>query len=99
MKIEKIAAPYELAPLPYTLDALYISGETLEYHYGKHHRGYVDKTNALIGGSRLEGLPLKQLVRKASGALFQSAAQAWNHNFYWRCMTPRCLNRCPRIRC
>ena len=97
MKIEKMTAPvapfapFELAPLPYALDALapHISRETLEYHYGKHHRGYVDKTNALIVGSRLEGLPLTQVVRKASGALFQSAAQAWNHDFYWRCMTSR----------
>ena len=89
MKIEKMSVPFELAPLPYALDALapYISRETLEYHYGKHHRGYVDKANALISGSRLEGLPLTQVVRKASGALFQAAAQAWNHDFYWRCMT------------
>jgi Fe-Mn family superoxide dismutase len=66
----------------------HISRETLEYHYGKHHRGYVDKTNTLIKDSRLLGLSLTQLVRKASGPLFQSAAQSWNHDFYWRCMSP-----------
>ncbi|MGZ5232077.1 MAG: hypothetical protein ACXWC3_18815, partial [Burkholderiales bacterium] len=80
---------YELPRPPYALDALepHLSKETLEYHYGKHHRGYVDKLNSLIVGSRLEGLPLEQLVRKASGPLYQTAAQAWNHDFYWQCMT------------
>jgi Fe-Mn family superoxide dismutase len=84
-------AIYDLAQLPYALDALepHLSRETLEYHYGKHHRGYVEKLNALIVGSRLDGLPLDQVVRKASGTLYQTAAQAWNHDFYWRCMTPQ----------
>ena len=84
-------ASYALPELPYAMDALepHISRETLGYHYGKHHRGYVDKLNALIVDSRLDGLALDQIVRKASGPLFQSAAQAWNHDFYWRCMTPQ----------
>lgn len=83
--------PFGLDPLPYPMDALepHISRETLEYHYGKHHLGYVNKLNALIQGSRLEGLSLTQLMRKASGALFQNAAQSWNHAFYWRCMSPQ----------
>jgi Fe-Mn family superoxide dismutase len=82
---------YELPNLPYAMEALepHLSRETLEYHYGKHHRGYIAKLNSLVLGSRLEGLPLDQLVRKASGALYQTAAQAWNHDFYWRCMTPQ----------
>jgi Fe-Mn family superoxide dismutase len=82
--------PFGLDPLPYAIDALepHISRETLEYHHGKHHLGYVNKLNALVQGSRFEGLPLTKLVRKASGALFQSAAQSWNHAFYWRCMSP-----------
>ena len=82
---------YELPELPYTVDALepYISRETLGYHYGKHHRAYVEKLKSLIVGSRLDGLPLEQVVRKASGALYNAAAQSWNHEFYWRCMTPR----------
>ena len=83
--------PFGLEPLPYAMDALepHISRETLEYHYGKHHLGYVNKLNTLVQGSRLEGLTLTQLLRKASGALFQNAAQAWNHTFYWHCMSPR----------
>jgi Fe-Mn family superoxide dismutase len=82
---------YELPDLPYTVDALepHISRETLGYHYGKHHRAYVEKLKSLIVGSRLDGLPLEQVVRKASGALYNAAAQSWNHEFYWRCMTPR----------
>ncbi len=83
--------PYELPELPYAVDALepHISRETLEYHYGKHHRGYVEKLKSLIVGSRLDGLPLVQIVRKASGALYNVAAQSWNHEFYWGCMTPQ----------
>jgi superoxide dismutase, Fe-Mn family len=87
---DTIDVPFELAPLPYPMDGLepHLSRETLEYHYGKHHRGYVEKTNSLMKDSRLAGLSLTQVVRKASGALFQSAAQSWNHDFYWRCMAP-----------
>jgi len=79
-----------LAPLPYAYDDLepVISEETLHYHYDKHHKGYVDKTNALIKGTELDDLPLHDVVLESEGDLFNQAAQAWNHEFYWQCMTP-----------
>jgi superoxide dismutase, Fe-Mn family len=82
---------YELPDLPYPLDALqpYVSRETLEFHWGKHHRGYVDKLNELIRGTELEGLSLDEVVTRSEGALFNNAAQSWNHEFYWHCMKPR----------
>lgn len=81
---------YELSPLPFALDALPgISRATLELHHGRHHRAYVARLNALVAGSPLNGQPLEVLVRKADGALFNNAAQAWNHAFYWNCLTPQ----------
>jgi Fe-Mn family superoxide dismutase len=89
---------YTLPNLPYSIGALepHISRETLEYHYGIHHRTYVTKLNELIGGSKLESLSLPELVVAAhkggfpqAGAIFNNAAQAWNHGFYWQCLTPR----------
>ena len=76
----------ELPDLPYAPDALepVISAETIEYHYGKHHQGYVNKLNAAVDGD----LPLEEIVRSSEGATFNNAAQVWNHNFYWKCMTP-----------
>ena len=65
-----------------------LSAETLQYHYGKHHRAYVDKLNKLVEGNALADLSLDQLVRGQTGALFNQAAQVWNHTFYWRCMSP-----------
>jgi Fe-Mn family superoxide dismutase len=81
---------HTLPELPYPLDALepYISKETLEYHYGKHHSSYIKKLNQKIKGTRYEELPLEQLVSVADGEIFNNAAQAWNHAFYWRCMKP-----------
>jgi Fe-Mn family superoxide dismutase len=80
----------ELPKLPYALDALepYISKETLEYHYGKHHKAYVDKLNSLIPNTEFENLPLEKIITTSSGAIFNNAAQVWNHTFYWNCMTP-----------
>jgi len=85
-----------LPPLPYKEDALepYISRTTIGYHYGKHHRAYVDKTNELIKGSSLDGLPLNEIVKLTAGAvdktaIFNNAAQAWNHDFYWKSMVPK----------
>ncbi len=80
----------ELPPLPYAKDALapHISRETLEYHYGKHHQGYVNKVNKGIDGTEFEGKPLEAIVKGASGALFNSAAQVWNHSFYWQSLSP-----------
>ncbi|WNL45197.1 Fe-Mn family superoxide dismutase [Dyella sp. BiH032] len=81
----------ELLPLPYELHGLapHLSAETLEYHYGKHHRAYVTNLNALIAGTEFEGMQLEEIVRRASGPIFNNAAQAWNHSFYWNSMSPR----------
>lgn len=81
---------HQLPPLPYPMDALqpYISQETLEYHYGKHHKSYVDNLNRQIVGTEFEDKPLEEIVRNASGGIFNSAAQTWNHTFYWNCMKP-----------
>lgn len=81
---------HELPKLPYELDALqpYISKETLEYHYGKHHQAYVTNLNNLIPGTEFENLSLEQIILKSSGGIFNNAAQVWNHTFYWNCMSP-----------
>jgi len=80
-----------LPPLPYARDALepHMSRETLDYHYGKHHKGYVDKVNALLAGSEFEDASLEELVKESSGTLFNNAAQVWNHNFFWKCLSPQ----------
>ena len=82
---------HELPPLPYAIDALapHISRETLEHHYGKHHRAYVDKLNELVQGTEFETMSLADLIKRATGPLFNNAAQAWNHDFYWSCLSPR----------
>lgn len=83
---------FELPPLPYPKDALkpYISEETIEYHWGKHHRAYVDKLNKLLESSpEFQKKSLEEIIKGSSGALFNNAAQAWNHAFYWECLTPK----------
>jgi superoxide dismutase, Fe-Mn family len=82
---------HKLPDLPYAKDALapHISAETLEYHYGKHHKTYVDNLNRLIVGTEFEKSPLDDIVRKASGGVFNNAAQIWNHSFYWNCLSPQ----------
>ncbi len=81
---------HKLPELPYAMDALapHISKETLEYHYGKHHAGYVKKLNDAIPGTQFETMSLEDVVRKADGGIFNNAAQIWNHNFYWNGMSP-----------
>jgi Fe-Mn family superoxide dismutase len=85
---------FELPALPYAADALapHMSAETLEFHHGKHHKAYVDKTNGLIEGSDLAGRKLSQVIRaakdKGDKALFNNAAQIWNHSFFWQCLSP-----------
>lgn len=81
---------FELPKLPYALNALepYISKETLEYHYGKHHQAYVNKLNTLIPNTEFEGKSLEEIIQKSSGGIFNNAAQVWNHTFYWHCMAP-----------
>jgi len=81
---------YELPALPYDLNALepQISKETLEYHYGKHHAGYVKNLNGLVAGTDFENSGLEEIVKKADGGIFNNGAQVWNHTFYWNCMAP-----------
>ena len=81
---------FELPKLPYALDALqpYISKETLEYHYGKHHQAYVNKLNELIKDTEFSNASLEEIIKKSTGGIFNNAAQVWNHTFYWHCMTP-----------
>lgn len=81
---------HTLPDLPYAMDALepHISRETLEFHYGKHHRTYVDKLNGLIEGSRFADASLEDIVRSSDGGVFNNAAQVWNHTFYWHCLSP-----------
>ncbi len=81
----------ELPPLPWARDALapHISAETIDYHYGKHHQAYVTNLNNQIKGTEFESMPLEEIVRKASGGMFNNAAQTWNHTFYWNCLSPK----------
>ncbi len=81
---------HKLPPLKYAMDALqpHLSKETLEYHYGKHHQTYVTNLNNLIKGSVFKSAPLEQIVKQSSGAIFNNAAQHWNHSFYWACLSP-----------
>ncbi len=82
---------HELPALPYAQDALQptISAETLEYHYGKHHQAYVTNLNNLIEGTEFADLSLEDIVSKASGGIFNNAAQVWNHTFYWNSLSPQ----------
>ena len=81
---------HQLPELPYAKDALspHISAETIEYHYGKHHKAYVDNLNRLIAGTEFEKMSLEEIVQKSSGGIFNNAAQVWNHTFYWNCLSP-----------
>jgi Fe-Mn family superoxide dismutase len=82
---------HKLPDLPFAKDALVpnLSKETLEYHYGKHHATYVANLNKLIMGSEFADLPLEEIIKKASGAIFNNAAQHWNHSFYWSSLSPQ----------
>lgn len=81
---------FSLPPLPYATDALapLMSRETLEFHYGKHHKGYVDKLNLLIKDTDHAHKTLEEIIRTSSGSIFNNAAQVWNHTFFWNCMAP-----------
>lgn len=81
---------HTLPALSYALDALqpYISKETLEFHYGKHHQTYVTNLNNLIKDTEYENASLEDIIKKSSGGIFNNAAQVWNHTFYWNCMKP-----------
>lgn len=88
--------PFTLTPLPWKEDALApsISANTISFHYGKHHAGYVDKLNkAVMGNKKYDGLSLVKVIETAAkdpadAAVFNNAAQTWNHTFYWASMKP-----------
>ena len=82
---------FELPPLPYPEDALapVISAETLKLHHGKHHQKYIDTMNELLAKSPVRGNTLEDVVRSSDGKLFNNAAQAWNHDFYWKSLSPK----------
>lgn len=86
---------YVLAPLPYADNALepVISAHTLSFHYGKHHKAYVDNLNKLVAGTPFAGQSLEQIIAETSGkadkaGIFNNAAQIWNHMFYWHSLSP-----------
>lgn len=81
---------FELGKLPYKIEDLapYISASTVDVHYNKHHAGYLDKLEAAIRGKPLADLPLEDIVRSTSDAVFRNAAQVWNHTFYWSSLDP-----------
>ena len=88
--------PFALPPLPWAENALepHISAKTIEFHYGKHHRTYVEKLNKAVEGKKLADMKIEELIVEtgkdpASTSIFNNAAQAWNHAFYWKCMTPK----------
>jgi len=96
------AAVHALPPLPYSVNALepVISAKTLTFHYEKHHKGYVDKLNALVGGSPLAELTLEALILRTAGVheqaeIFNNAAQVWNHTFFWHCLSPQVEGNMP----
>ncbi len=82
---------FTLPELPYAREALepHMSRETLEFHYGKHHKAYVDNANKLIAGTEFEKMSLEDAVKKSSGKIFNNVAQIWNHTFFWHCLTPK----------
>jgi Fe-Mn family superoxide dismutase len=97
------AAPITLPPLPWAENALepHISKNTISFHYGKHHKGYVDTLNGLLAGKPEADLSLEAIIRGAAGkpdqaAVFNSAAQVWNHTFYWNSLRPQSDAKVPK---
>lgn len=83
--------PFTQPPLPYAMDVLrpFLSEEQITFHYGKHHAAYFKNLNGLVEGKPEAALSLREVVVKAaSGPIFNNAAQAWNHSFYWECISP-----------
>jgi Fe-Mn family superoxide dismutase len=82
---------FELTPLPYAKNALepHMGRETLEFHYEKHHRGYLEKLREKIEGKPEAEKSLVEIIRSSDGAVFNHAAQVWNHTFFWESMEPK----------
>ncbi|WP_306547112.1 superoxide dismutase, partial [Desulfobulbus sp.] len=90
------AFPHGLPPLPYADNALdpIISAKTVSFHYGKHHQGYVDNLNKQVLGTEFADMSLEKIITGSAGkaeytAIFNNAAQTWNHTFYWRSLRPK----------
>lgn len=86
---------FTLSPLPYQLNALepVVSARTLDFHYNKHHKGYVDKLNELVQGTRFASMTLEDIIGVTADdvrhrKIFNNAAQVWNHDFFWKCLAP-----------
>ncbi|MGB7622375.1 MAG: superoxide dismutase [Terriglobia bacterium] len=95
IKTERVTL-HLLPPLPYPDNALdpVISANTIRFHYGKHHKGYVDNLNKLVAGTEFAGLTLEKIITETAGkadktAIFNNAAQTWNHTFYWSSLKPK----------
>ena len=93
-----MAGPFKLSPLPYDENALepVISAKTIGFHYNKHHKTYVETLNKLVEGTRFADMKLEEVVRATAGAsgekekkIFNNAGQVWNHDFYWRSLSPK----------
>ncbi len=91
----EISMIFDLPPLPYQLNALepYISEQTMSYHYGKHHKAYIDNLNKLIKNTKFENMPLEEIIIETAGKnefseIFNNATQSWNHTFFWNTMEP-----------
>ncbi len=82
---------FELPPLPFEKNALepHISEQTVNFHYGKHHKTYVEKTNKLIQGTVFENASLERIIKEADGGIYNNGAQAWNHTFYWNSLSAK----------
>ena len=96
MPLDKPKAHFTQIKLPYAENALepVVSAKTISFHYGKHHKAYVDKLNELVAGTPYENLSLEEVVKKSAGnekdkLIFNNAGQAWNHDFYWQSMAPK----------
>jgi Fe-Mn family superoxide dismutase len=90
-KINQPQAPFALPALPYPREALapHISAETIDYHYGKHLQAYINNLNGLVGGTEFAGASLEEIVRRATGPVFNNAAQVWNHALYFLSLSPK----------
>lgn len=93
LSVRRMNMTFELPELPYAKNALepYISEKTMEFHYGKHHKAYVDNLNKLVKDTEFENMSLEEVIKTSAGraefsAIFNNAAQAWNHTFFWNCM-------------
>lgn len=82
---------FDLKPLPYDTNEFgdFLSAKTFSYHHGKHLAGYINNLNNLIKGSEFEGKPLDYIIKNAKGGLFNNAAQTYNHEFYFKCLSPK----------